>query len=201
MKKCLLLLLTFASLNANANDTASKKWKLDMPSGEVAKVVTKTHRQSTSYLLIVGNRPSLLLLKINSSQKINTIGKDGFIKIEDQNTANQRILFRLSFSSSASDSGQGQCGSGIEEYLFIVGVDRAQDVPSTLHRIPLESCWSDISLSDESDNVQVFQDPQRNESGIRIKYSLHPRWATPITLTYSLDNEFFNLETRSKKEQ
>lgn len=194
MNKLLFLLLTLVS----ANVAASVEWKYNLPSGDVATVSERTNGGLVSYILTAGKLSPLLLLKVNKYQKMGAANTNGFPKITDQNTANRRLLFRLSFKSSASGSGRGQCGAGIEDYLFIVEVDKAKDSLSTLTRLPLESCWSDISLSAGNDSVQVFIEPERNESTLRIKYAPHPRSAKPLTVTYSLDNEFFNIETSVK---
>lgn len=192
MKYYLLLLFFFVSINAFALD----KYEQKLVSGEVASVSVKPQGNFVSYLLGVGKTPPLLLLKVYKAQHLGGNTKSGFIEIHDQNTARKRVLFRLAINSSASGTGRGQCGAGIEEYLYIVEVDKLANALTVLHRIPLESCWADISLSGGLDGVQIIQDPLRNESLVQIKYGLHPRWGRAITVSYSLDSDYFSFEDR-----
>lgn len=192
MRYYFLILISLVSMNSLATDRYQQK----LASGETASVLAKLQGNYVSYYLEVAKSPPLLLIKIYKTQQLNGKEAVGFVKISDQNTARKRILFRLAINSAASGTGRGQCGAGIEEYLYIVEVDKPARALTTLHRIPLESCWADISLNSEPDSVQVVHDKPRNESLVQIKYESHPRWERPITVTYSLDSDYFNFESR-----
>lgn len=192
MRYYFLILISLVSINSFATDRYQQK----LASGETANVLSKLQGKYVSYYLEVDKSPPLLLAKIYKTQQLKGKETIGFVKIPDQNTARNRILFRLAINSAASGTGRGQCGAGIEEYLYIVDVDTSARVLTTLHRIPLESCWADISLNGEVDSVQVIHDKLRNESLVQIKYESHPRWERPLTVTYSLDSDYFNFESR-----
>lgn len=192
MKCYFLILISLLSTSAIASEGYQQK----LTSGETASVLTKTQGKYVSYYLQIDKFLPLLLAKIYKTQQLKGKETVGFVKIPDENTARNRILFRLAINSAASGTGRGQCGAGIEEYLYMVDVDTSARVLTTLHRIPLESCWADISLNGAADSVQVVHDKTRNESLIQIKYEAHPRWGQPLTVTYSLASDYFNIELR-----
>ncbi|MBT9568217.1 MAG: hypothetical protein IV085_07945, partial [Thiobacillus sp.] len=174
-------LLSFLGAFLSLNSYAIDKWHYDLSPKEAVTVFTKEEGKFVSYYLTVAEIPRLLLLKIYKTQKIDKKKIHGFIQIKDENTARRRVLFRLSINSAASGTGRGECGAGIEEYLFIVGINESVNVLSTLHRLTLESCLSNLVLSNEADSVQLVYGPEQNESSVYIKYGTHPGWELPIT--------------------
>lgn len=187
-----VLLLVSSSFDA----IASEVWQYNLSTNEKVSVVALEKGKFVSYFLSVGTMPKLLLTKIYKTQKIDKKKIKGFIQIEDLNTERQRVLFRLAINSSASGTGRGECGAGIEEYLFIVGINESVNFLSTLHRLTLESCLSNFVLDDGADSVQLVYNKEKTETLLRIKYGIYPGWKLPVTAIYSLDDGSFNLEGR-----
>lgn len=190
----LLLFLVSLSLDALAEDV----WQYNLFTKEKVTVFAQEKGKFVSYYLSVGTMPKLLLTKVYKTQKIDKKKIKGFIQIEDINTSRQRVLFRLAINSLASGTGRGECGAGIEEYLFIVGINESVNVLSTLHRLTLESCLSNFVLDDEADSVQLVYNKEKTETSLRINYGTYPGWELPITAVYSLDGDFFNFEQRKQ---
>lgn len=194
-KKYFCAIAMFCLLTISSISLADDNWQIKLPSGENAKVVTKSEGKFISYVMIVGNKPPLLLLKIYKTQEISRKKNYGFIPIQDINIANRTALFELAINSSASGTGQGQCGAGIEKYLFMVGL---LPTPTTTHRIPLESCGIDLSLPDDGVPRQTGKDDKKYisivDNNLVIKYDYFPRLKGPMVATYGLTDEFFNLE-------
>ena len=184
---CLLLMpiLSFADVS----------WRLKLTSGKNITVIAKPEGKFISYILKIKKQPPLLLLKIFKTQEIKPINQYGFISIADANIAERTALFELAVNSSASGTGQGQCGAGIEKYIFMVSLIPS---PTTVHRIPLESCWIDLSLPDDGTPKQAKINDSKfisiNDDKLIIHYDYFPRLNGRMIATYSLLDDFFSLD-------
>jgi hypothetical protein len=197
MRKLFRIIAMLCLLQTSSISLADN-WKIKLPSGETVKVVARPEGKFKSYIMTVGNKPPLLLLKIYKTQEIIRKENYGFIPIQDINIANQIALFEIAINSSASGTGQGQCGAGTEKYLFMVSL---LPTPTTTHRIPLESCGISLSLPDDGIRHQSAKDNKDDKEYISIidgnliiKYGYFPRLDGRMVATYSLTDEFFNLE-------
>jgi len=102
-----------------------------------------------------------------------------FFEISDPSVAIRRFVFKMSFNSTASGDGRGQCGAGVEEYLFVVDIEKT---PSVINRIPVGSCYYDIGF-EPGDSVITI-----HGNVLRINYSYVSEFDGPANAVLSLDS-------------
>lgn len=111
-----------------------------------------------------------------------------FFEITDPNVAVRRFIFKLSFNAAASGDGHGQCGAGIEEYLFVVDIEKT---PSVINRIPVGSCFYGIGFEPGDSVISI------EGNVLRINYSYVSEFDGPANAVLSLDSNLLIMKAGS----